>query len=74
MHSSEAIQTTVILQPSSNITLIAFDLHSLKAIRGVKKEIISPVWEELKSFKSFTLEKNNSDMDTSDILWKTGTG
>lgn len=43
MHSSEAIQATVILQPSSNITLIAFDLHSLEAIRGVKKEMISIV-------------------------------
>lgn len=28
----------VILQPSSSITLIAFDLHSLEAIRGVQED------------------------------------
>lgn len=48
MHSSGAIQATLILQPSSNIAVIAFDLHSLEAIRGVKKDILSPVKEELK--------------------------
>ena len=51
-HSLEAIRATVTLQPSSNITLIDFDLHSLEAIRGVKEEIISPVWKELKSFNN----------------------
>lgn len=34
------IQVILILQPSSNISLIAFDLHSLEVIRGVRKEII----------------------------------
>lgn len=54
----EAIQATLILQPSSNITLIAFDLHSLEAIRGVNKEIISPVWKELQRIlAAYTGEK-----------------
>lgn len=51
MHSSEAIQVTLILQPSSNITLIAFDLHSLEAIRGVKKKKLFLQFR--KDFKEF---------------------
>lgn len=61
---------TLILQPSSSIALIAFDLHSLKAIRWDREEIISPIWRELKKGGKKKNKKQNNDIDTSEIIRK----